>query len=701
VTIGNRGATSRRTRRWLESGLLDVQFYSALRGRDFRDAVEAAEDFVERGMPERLSPHPFLDFISLPPEIRRAWRQGKVTQVLRHLSGEDGRVRPAGPLCTTTDPALARKAMLALARSLGREAGGGVDPDPAVIDWGAVGEKDLQPDRTSVVVVAAEPRPTSRAVERLLQHADDLEVEVVVVDAGSPPHVALGLCASMHERPGVQLVRLPGTVSPGLAMNLGVARATGEIVVLLEPHVVVRRGWLPAVLTILDDPDVAGTQPLVLRPDDTIHSAGVVVTAVGGGPTPLLAGHQKEDARRLQGQRLAAISGDAMVLRTRDVAALEGLHPRAPREEAPLDLCVRLLGRRPAGFRVAPTALVIAARRDLPEAGTLPPHDQLPADPGLYERIGFLTDGRAAEPVVTGRRREASDQLRWSLKLPSTAGPSGDLWGDTHFADALAQALRDLGQDVVTCRRGAHAAGPTHLDEVSLALRGLHPIPPMPDQVNVLWVISHPDDVDPRELDGYDLVCAASEVWSAKLSARTGREVIPLLQATEFQPPPSAPMSEPSQPGVVFVGNAGAGRERPLVWKAVEAGVPLAVYGRGWDDLPEGVWRGEYVDNNRLPGLYHQHGIVLADHWPDMARNGFIANRVFDAVASGAHVICDDVVGVHDVFDPRDVVVAGAPEDIAAAVAEWSRSVPGKDVPRPALSFHDRARTLLDRVSRH
>ena len=215
--------------------------------------------------------------------------------------------------------------------------------------------------------------------------------------------------------------------------------------------------------------------------------------------------------------------------------------------------------------------------------------------------------------------------------------------------------MRDLGQDVVTSRRGAHAAGPTHLDDIALAVRGLYPIPPTPGQVNVLWVISHPDDVDHRELDGYDLVCAASVSWSAELAARTGREVVPLLQATEFQPPTSAPTSSRRESSVVFVGSANAGRERPLVWKAVEAGVELAVYGPGWEDLPDGLWRGEYVDNARLPELYHQHGIVLADHWPDMARAGFIANRVFDAVASGARVICDEVVGVHDVFDRRDV----------------------------------------------
>ena len=34
--------------------------------------------------------------------------------------------------------------------------------------------------------------------------------------------------------------------------------------------------------------------------------------------------------------------------------------------------------------------------------------------------------------------------------------------------------------------------------------------------------------------------------------------------------------------------------------------------------------------------LYRTHGVVIADHWGDMAREGFLANRLFDAVASGA-----------------------------------------------------------------
>ncbi len=670
--------TSRRAARWLQSGLVDLEFYGALRGRRFEDAKTAAEDFVSVGMSERLSPHPFLDFISLPAEVRRAWRGGRVGVVLAHLSGDDGRARPAGPLADPADPEAAREDLLALAQELGRDIGGESERPVASVDWTAVRGRELQPALTSVIIVATEARRAIHTVRSLLDRSGDSEIEVIVVDNGSATPAALGLRAAFHGDARVELLRIQRATSFSVATNLAIARASGEVLILMDGQVIARRGWLPAVLQALDDPEVAGVQPVVLRADDTIDSAGLAVAVEGDAPRSLLQGHPKEDARRLTGERLEAIAGQVMALRTEDVVSLEGLRLDLPPTEAALDLCARLLQRRPAGFRIASTALVSLPKK--PE----PPEPE--------------SDPRSADAFVTPRRSDSADRLRWSLKLPSPPGHPGDLWGDTHFADSLATALRDLGQDVVTSRRGAHTAGPTHLDDVSLALRGLYPISPTPGQVNVLWVISHPDDVDPQEFEGYDLVCASSVGWSAELTARTGREIVPLLQASEFQPPAAALASD-RDPRVVFVGSAHGGRDRPLVWKAVESGVPLAVYGHGWEGLPEGIWQGKYVDNSRLPEIYRRHGIVLADHWADMAHHGFIANRVFDAVASGARVICDDVAGLHDVFDPHDVVVARTPGDIVAAVAQL-RAEPANSNPRTGLSFHDRARTLLDLLPR-
>ena len=162
--------------------------------------------------------------------------------------------------------------------------------------------------------------------------------------------------------------------------------------VLLDAQVVVRRGWLPAVLEALGDPEVAGAQPVLLRADDTIDSAGLVVTAEGRGPMPVLAGHPKEDARRLEGQRLAGDLRGGHGAAHRGRRGTGGPAPRATWAESALDLCARLLERRPAGFRVAAGALVAAGRKpDAPDPGSLPPHPLLTPDPGLYERIGFLS----------------------------------------------------------------------------------------------------------------------------------------------------------------------------------------------------------------------------------------------------------------------------------------------------------------------
>lgn len=674
---------SPRAAAWLARGWLDLEFYAALRGEVFSSREEAAEDFVRHGLWLQLTPHPDLDVVSLPREVRRAWRQGRARDVLEMLDGGDGRLQAPGPLDRADDPGAVREELRRLAARLGGER-----HDPAA------GADDGAPrsERTgvSLVVVATDPRPTARTVESVLQRVADLalEVEVVVVDPGTPPATALHLHALWHERPEVRLHRVPATLTPGERLARGIAIAGGELLLLASPGVVVRRGVLAPLVQALDDPTVAGAQPVVLGGDDMIVSAGTLVRS--GARYPLLVGHPREDAIRLAGRRLDGLTPDLVALRAADVAAAGGPADGAGPAEVLADLGDRLLERRPGGFRVTPAAYVTTRRVEEPG-----PRSAVEVDPGFHEDLGFVVGPReGSDHVVTGVRRDGPGPLRWSLQLPSWPGRPGDIWGDTHFADALAGALRSLGHEVVTRRRGADGTGPVHLDDVCVAIRGLYPIPPTPGRRNLLWIISHPDDVTPEELEGYDVVCAASTTWSAAMSQRWGREVVPLLQATGFEEPDTGR----EEPGVVFVGNNGEGRERPLVWAAVEAGVPLTVHGRGWQDLPPGTWQGEYVDNARLPEIYHRHGVVLADHWADMAARGFVANRVFDAVASGAGVICDDVVGVHDVFDPREVAVATTPAEVAAAYERLRSGVPGAR--RPDLTFVDRARELVDLVTR-
>ena len=120
---------------------------------------------------------------------------------------------------------------------------------------------------------------------------------------------------------------------------------------------------------------------------------------------------------------------------------------------------------------------------------------------------------------------------------------------------------------------------------------------------------------------------------------------------------------------MLFVGNSR--RElRPVVRDALAAGLPLAVYGDLWSGLvPDEVVRGRSIPNDELAAAYRSAGVVLNDHHDDMRADGFVSNRLFDAVASGARVVTDDVRGVTDTFGDS-VQVYRDPQDLARLVRD-------------------------------
>jgi spore maturation protein CgeB len=124
------------------------------------------------------------------------------------------------------------------------------------------------------------------------------------------------------------------------------------------------------------------------------------------------------------------------------------------------------------------------------------------------------------------------------------------------------------------------------------------------------------------------------------------------------------------------------------------------LWGPGWSKFaPEGAVRGQYLDAEVLPSAYRSATIVLNDHFPDMARWGFINNRTFDAIACGTPMISDSVEGL-EMFD-GGVVVADTVERMRDLVVDrsWlpSASKMGElsELVRTEHSFDARARHLL------
>ncbi|MEJ2344685.1 MAG: glycosyltransferase, partial [Gammaproteobacteria bacterium] len=185
--------------------------------------------------------------------------------------------------------------------------------------------------------------------------------------------------------------------------------------------------------------------------------------------------------------------------------------------------------------------------------------------------------------------------------------------------------------------------------DVVIHLKGLSEYYPKPWNVNILWMLNHPDLHTAEELNRYDAVCVASESHAEYLRSQLVVPVFCLPQATDpdhFRPNPNTD----KEFDLVFVGNnTGIGRldMRQIVADVLPTRYKLAVWGDGWEGLlPDGVWKGEFVPWEYLPEIYSRARIVLNDHQPEMRDNGFVNNRTFDALACGAVVVSDDVRGL-------------------------------------------------------
>lgn len=603
-----------------------------------------------------------------------------------------------------------------------------------LIDWDDQRSRvlDRAAETVSVLVHAhGDIDATARLLRSLIDSTDLDGLEIVVVENGSEDGVLEALSAMCCAASRVIIVPQMRDTKGALGANLAFAASSGARVVFMDQQAEVSDGWLDPLLAPLEDPDTLGVAPVVRFADRSIRSAGWLVDGDRTTPSRFLAGHPGEDAARAEGAHPAALTAAAMAMRASDFVAVDGFDPRFVDDYADLDLCLRMAERSGGQWSIAPASVVV--QHGPGDDATSDTHDtdlrtlrerwlgRFPdASAGAVSAAGFELDGyalghgfpRAFVRQTVPRFRAAPRQtaaddaprLRWAIKTSAPVGPLGDLWGDSAFADDLAEALRARGQDVVVDRRERHRNPVEHLEDVVLTIRGLDLVVPNPGAVNILWVISHPERVTDAELRSYDLVYAASEGWAARASIRSGVAVMPLLQATNPRRFPlrrSEDRREGSEP--VFVGST-RGVLRPIVADAIAAGHSPRIYGPGWTEFIDSRHIiADRIAVEELGSVYRKAAVVLNDHWEDMRREGFISNRVFDAVASGTRVVSDDVDGLEELFG-NAVSVARNAVDVRAVLLP-SASVPTDDELRAigaevamVHSFDTRAATLLSAV---
>lgn len=517
---------------------------------------------------------------------------------------------------------------------------------------------------------------------RFAQHGDQ-GVAIAVMDDRSEDWVLANLFAASHPRVRVSR-RRHGDPSAALDELLTSSRA--DVVVVRGPNETLTADAASALARRVEAAGAGNVMGPVWRDGDgTIAALGA--TSEGR----LLAGHPVEDLAAFGPQtsvEVPALAGTTFAAHRTDVdVALRGGDPAARvgrRRIVALDLETRTRSRVPPADL---PPLDIDATALLTRAGW----ERLPVAPGIRRppRTVELPDGTTVP------------RLRWALRTATPVGPRAEGWGDTHFARALATALRRLGQEVVIDSYAARSRPTRDLDDVTVALRGPEPIEASPFGRSLLWIISHPDEITADDVAGFHRVFAASARWSRDASAELGVAITPLSQCTDATR--FSPRGLSRGDDILFVGTA-RGILRPSVVEPIRAGIPVTVIGpdwRGW--IPAERIAATGVSNDELPALYENAAVVLNDHWPAMQERGFVGNRLFDVIASGGRAISDRVDGIADLFGPAVVMWDTVPELIEMLSGDASRLFPPaaeleaiSERVRAEHSFDARARTLLD-----
>ena len=253
-------------------------------------------------------------------------------------------------------------------------------------------------------------------------------------------------------------------------------------------------------------------------------------------------------------------------------------------------------------------------------------------------------------------------KFRIAIKVPVPKRDEAHMWGDYHFALALKRSLVKFGHSVrVDLMPNWYT--PLGLgDDVVIVLRGLSRYAPRPGQINLMWLISHPDKIDLKEHEEYDHIFAASLQYSAKLKEQTSTPVSALLQCTDtklFYPETKGDVPAHE---VLFVGNSRK-KYRKIVKDAIESDISVSIYGVMWEDIvPAGYIKGTHIKNTSLRYYYTKSKVILNDHWPSMGENGFVSNRIFDAGACGACIVSDRVSGIFELFGDAVVTYSNKSE---------------------------------------
>ena len=324
-----------------------------------------------------------------------------------------------------------------------------------------------------------------------------------------------------------------------------------------------------------------------------------------------------------------------------------------------------------------------------------------------FQRFGYVRKSAIARPPQ--RRPMRTGQYRIAIKTSVRSAEKREKWGDWHFACGVRDALEALGHEVRVDIRPEWHRDPGFAD-VDIVLRGHDRYDSQTGTPNLLWILYPGSRMGTAakmadELQAATHVAVSSLLMERRIKAMPGMEEKTSAVMQGFHPEIMHPGDAPRDGGYLFVGtNYGrrADKLRPIVRLGLEAGCDMRIIGPSFGkSIAAHMVEGEFIANERLGDEYRRARAILCDHLPAMRELGYISNRIYDALACGTPVICDDIRGLPvefagHVFPCRDAAEFRAAVETIETETDEDRAA-RQDFARtrmPHHAFAERARQI-------
>ena len=224
---------------------------------------------------------------------------------------------------------------------------------------------------TAIVPFRDGARFLRTCVDTVTATADDVDLDLVLVDNGSTEPETLSLVERLADRPNVTVVRDPRPFNWAALNNAAAGRARGEVLLLLNNDVeATGPGWLGALAAQALRPDVGAVGARLLYPDGRVQHAGMVV-GLGGAAGHVLTGLAGDQPGYLGMAVLArecsAVTGACLATRREVFDALGGFDEELGLDLNDVDYCLRARSR---GWRVLYEPGAELVHHESPSRGT-------------------------------------------------------------------------------------------------------------------------------------------------------------------------------------------------------------------------------------------------------------------------------------------------------------------------------------------